>query len=457
MRCRVHRSVKSPAQVAYGAARNRRLTSAGFASLALMLAGCTTALTPVAQLAPVAQPSVSEKNVQNTLYTIQDLGVVGANPNAPGQPIVISNSGWISGAAGVGAAEHAVLWYAGNVTDIGSPGLGGNSFGYGTNESGQVAGEAETTSAGLSTTEDFCAFQAEGFSSSPTPCVPFVWSGHMVPLPTLGGVNGIANEINSGGAIAGYAENTTQDPACSAPQKYQFKPVIWSHEGIQPLSTGNDAEGVAYSINDQGDVVGASGSCAPLNPVWGFYFNPTHALLWQKGVATDLGNLGGAFNNFAHHVNNRDEVVGFSDLPGDQTSHAFLWTSAANIQDLGTVNDSINDDTYSVGLGINDASQIVGVSASADFSVIRAFIRQNGKLVDLNSLITGNNSLYLITACSINSKGQIIGIAIDPNTGETHAYVATPISGTSTNRPNAVIPPVLPQSIRVWFRSGKSI
>ena len=61
-------------------------------------------------------------------YTIQDLGVVGTNANQPGQPFVISNSGWVSGGADVGAALHAVLWRGGAMIDIGNPGLGGNSM-----------------------------------------------------------------------------------------------------------------------------------------------------------------------------------------------------------------------------------------------------------------------------------------------------------------------------------------
>jgi len=39
----------------------------------------------------------------------------------------------------------------------------------------------------------------------------------MVPLKTLGGVNGVANQINSWDVIAGYAENTTKDPGCASP------------------------------------------------------------------------------------------------------------------------------------------------------------------------------------------------------------------------------------------------
>ena len=378
-------------------------------------------------------------------YTIRDLGVVGANPSQPGQPLVIRNSGWISGASAVGTAEHAVLWHGGEMIDIGDPGLGGNSFGYGVNESGESAGDAEVVPSDLSTTEDFCGWQAMGFSFLPTPCVPFVWKeGKMVPLRTLGGVNGVATQINNSGAIAGYAENTSIDPSCPAPQQYQFKPVVWLQGSVQPLPTGSDLEGVALAINDLGQAAGGSGGCAPFNPIWGWYFQPVHALLWQNGAAIDLGNLGGALNNFVHDINNLGQVVGSSDLAGDQTSHAFLWTAATKMQDLGTVNDALDNDSFSVGLGINDAGQVVGVSASADFSIIRGFLRQNGALVDLNSLVAGSTPLYLMTACSITSRGEIIGIAFDPNTGEIHGYLATPTRGDTTATPHASKPVVLP-------------
>ncbi len=318
-----------------------------------------------------------------TRYTIHDLGVVGTNVNQPGQPFVISNSGWVSGGADVGAALHAVLWRGGEMIDIGNPGLGGNSMAFGVNERGHAVGEAEDTARGLSTTEDFCGFQFMGYSSSPTPCVPFIWKeGKMVPLKTLGGVNGVANQINGWGAIVGYAENRKKDPGCPSPQIYQFKPVIWFEDWTLPLPTGSDAEGVASSINDWGQVVGASGSCAAFNAIFLYNFQPVHALLWQNGIATDLGTLGGAFNNFAEDINNRGKVVGGSDVSGDSTSHAFLWTpETKKMHDLGTV----DNDFWSIAIGINDQGQIVGASANADFSVVRAFVRQNGKLVDLNS------------------------------------------------------------------------
>jgi probable HAF family extracellular repeat protein len=422
------------------------LLPASIACLCLAVAGCTGGFTPIPQ-------QQARLGAQNTLYTVQDLGVFGANASAPGGPLVVTDSGWISGAAAVGSAEHAILYYRGNMIDAGTPGLGGNSMGYGVNESGVTAGEAERTAAGLATTEDFCGFQFLGFSSSPTPCVPFVWqNGQMVPLPTLGGVNGSATEINSSGMVGGFAETATMDPDCTAPQKYQFKPVVWSNGKVQALPTGNDADGLVTAVNDRGDAAGSSGSCAPLNPILLLYLNPTHALLWRNGEAIDLGNLGGEFNHLPHGMNNLGQVVGESDLAGDQTAHAFLASAGTKMQDLGVV----GNDYYSFGFGINDRDQIVGLSANADFSVIRAFIRQNGTLVDLNTLVTGNNSLYLLTACFINSKGEITGIAIDPNTGEEHTYLATPAAGASSAAQPAVKPPVLPDWVRDRFRFGRS-
>jgi probable HAF family extracellular repeat protein len=92
------------------------------------------------------------------------------------------------------------------------------------------------------------------------------------------------------------------------------------------------------------------------------------------------------------------------------------------MQDLGVV----DDDIFSIALGINDMGQIVGTSLETDFMTIRAFIRHNGKLVDLNKRVAGRTNLFLQTACSINFKGQITGLAYDSNTNYIHAYLATP-------------------------------
>ena len=93
-------------------------------------------------------------------------------------------------------------------------------------------------------------------------CLPFLWQhGVMTPLPTLGGNNGQANEVNNRGQVVGLAENTTSDPTCPAPD-LQVKPVVWEKGKVQELPTfPGDLDGFAAAINDNGLAVGASGSC----------------------------------------------------------------------------------------------------------------------------------------------------------------------------------------------------
>ena len=62
-----------------------------------------------------------------------------------------------------------------------------------------------------------------------------------------------------------------------------------------------------------------------------------HALFWENGTASDLGNLGGDLGNIALGINNLGQAVGGSDIAGDLTSHAFLWSRNTGMKDLGTL------------------------------------------------------------------------------------------------------------------------
>src|SRR6202035_1399600 len=97
-----------------------------------LLAVLVMPVLPLAQELSAAEEHKPDSS-RSTRYTIQDLGVVGTNPNQPGQPFVISNNGWVSGGADVGAALHAVLWRRGEMIDIGNSGLGRNSMAFGVN------------------------------------------------------------------------------------------------------------------------------------------------------------------------------------------------------------------------------------------------------------------------------------------------------------------------------------
>lgn len=355
-------------------------------------------------------------------YNVFDLGVVG---NPPAGPYIIRNNGLISGAAATpdGSSMHAVLWYKGWKIDIGTPGLGGqNSAAFGVNEFGQTVGQAETSRPNA---EDFCGFNAYGFASS-TACRPFLWQdGVMTKLPTLGGHNGFANSINNRGVVAGIAETDATDPTSGCPV-HQFEPVVWERGRIHSLPPySGDSDGVAAQVNDKGQVVGASGTCGSFNPNTGLYLVENHALLWENGVATDLGNLGGEgglAGNHACALNNQGQVVGHSDLPNDASFHGFLWTRETGMKDLGT----LSGDFASLALGINDGGVVVGASIGPAFSTFRAVLWEKGTVTDLNTLVDANpKNLYLVQGESINSRGEIIGLAVD-GAALPHGFLAIP-------------------------------
>src|SRR5437762_2568039 len=103
-------------------------------------------------------------------------------------------------------------------------------------------------------------------------------------IGTLGGTFTEANALNNKGWVVGFAENTTPDPTCVAPQVLHFKPVLWEKGQIQELPTfPGDPDGVALVINDNGQAAGASGNCHKDSPEEDF-----HALLWTHGTVIDL-------------------------------------------------------------------------------------------------------------------------------------------------------------------------
>ena len=197
-------------------------------------------------------------------------------------------------------------------------------------------------------------------------------------------------------------------PAIWEPKQRKFKLT-------ELLLPPGDTVGDALWINDNGQAVGITGDCTNGN---------ARAVLWQHGAVTDLGNLGGTTNNIPFGVNDQGQVVGGSNLPGDATGHAFLWTEAEGMQDLGT----LNGDYASVGNGINNKGQVAGTSYDASGNP-RAFLWQRGMMTDLNALIPAGSPLFLLDAEGINSNGDIVGDALEVSTGEVHAYLATPCQG----------------------------
>jgi len=364
-------------------------------------------------------------------YRFIELGTLGGTYS---QPFYVSSNSVASGEASLPDGNwHAILWEGPFKKDLGT--LGGlNSSAFGSpNAIGQVVGEAETSHSDPNG-EDFCGFYASGAPLSGTTCLGFLWQDRSItPLSTLGGYNSAASAINNQGEVAGNAETATTDstcppydPALGQYQVLQDKPVVWENGHIKALPTyGGDPDGFAIAINDSGQVAGASGGCSTFNVINGLYLSPVHALLWDHGRVTNLGSLGGAFGNQAHAMNNRGQVVGSSDLAGDAVFHGFVWSQSTGMQDIPP----LAGDTYSVALAINDGGVVTGLSLDATFTILRAFVVVDGVPTDLNTLISSDSPLQLQTACGINSRGEITGLAVEKSTGQYRGYLAIPVGG----------------------------
>jgi len=376
--------------------------------------------------AAMAQTTLVSQQAAPVNYHLIDLGPVGMPPGAAN---FIPNNGVVAGAVETGGAVHAVAWFGGHLIDIGANKLGGpNSQAFGVNDRGQVVGEAQTSDPNG---EDFCGFNQMGLLPSGNACRAFLWQNGLVAelKNTLGGANSVANQINNRGDVVGFAEtNQQREAGCGVGR---FAPVIWRNGIMQTLPTyAGDPDATAFAINDQGQTVGASGSCAPFNPNSQLNLLEAHAVLWDAtGVhlIPGFGGDGGFGGNHACGINNLGQVVGHSDLPGDAAFYGFLWS-----KETGTLMlKPYGEDFASVANSINDRGQAVGGSFDANFA-FRAMLWQDRIGIDLNSVVPGNTAMHLDIAFGINASGEIVGFGdID---GELHGFLATPNSSGEEER-----------------------
>jgi len=85
----------------------------------------------------------------------------------------------------------------------------------------------------------------------------------------------------------------------------------------------------------------------------------------------------------------------------------------------------------------------------SDFNWSDGFIWQDGVMTGLIALIPASSNLFLITANSINERGQISGMGTvlsGPDAGNIHAFLATPVNASIGRSVAQVAPPTHPKS-----------
>lgn len=347
---------------------------------------------------------------------LTNLGALGKKGNNNGSfASAINNFGWVSGYAENGSVDsntgypvaHAVVWKNGEITDIGTFG-GTQSAAMALNDLGQVIGGS------LDNIDDPWSAQfVLGFGviawPGTTQLRAFVWqNGVKQDLGTLGGPDAFAYGINQFGQIAGQSyTNSTPNSTTGIPTE---DPFLWTNGKMIDLGGLGGTIGFSVWLNDWGQVVGFSNLAGDQ-----FY----HGFLWSWGKMNDLLPASGGNYSWALWINDLGDVIGASSLPGDQLYDATLWQFGTPI-DLGVLGQDSCSEAYS----INNLRQIVGISNECG-TPERAFLWQNGSMFDLNALVENPSDLYLYVATYITDAGEIVAQGVLPN-GDVHTALLVP-------------------------------
>jgi probable HAF family extracellular repeat protein len=365
------------------------------------------------------QISTHSRSGPHSRYRFVDLGTLGgpvSYPTASGESnLSLNNAGEIGGYADISTPDplspncfntdcflsHTFRWKDGRLKDLG--GLPGNhpSAASGINAAGWIAGFSQSDE--IDPVTGFPATRA------------VLWKHrHPIDLGTLSGGNeSISVFINDGAQVIGISTNGIPDPYSFFGTFDQNRTFIWEKGVMRDIGTlgGPDAlPSGSCEISRTDFVAGQSYTSFTPNSTNGFL--DVAPFVWNRGTMTNLGSLGGTYG-YGECANDREQVIGQSNLTGDTEQHAFLW-ERGNMKDLGTLGG-----TFSRAIWLNRSGVVVGGATTTNDESFHAALWKRGAIVDLGTLPAYDCSV----AGARNSKGQIVGSSFDCATGLEHAFI----------------------------------
>jgi len=279
---------------------------------------------------------------------------------------------------------HAFRWHDGRLTNLGALPGPNSSFATWISEDGLIAGYSEN---GV----------IDPLLGIPEAEAVLWKDDRIIGLGTIEGSNqSAAFAVNGRGQVVGGALLTLPDPF--SPFGFELRAFQWQDGVMENLGTLGGPESVAYFVNKSDQIVGTSYTDSVANPGTGL---PTQdPFLWENGTMLDLGGLGGTFGT-PNYFDDQGRIVGGSNLVGDLTEHAFLWTKSEGMQDLGTLGGNFSQANW-----MNRAGEIVGISNKQDNQAVFAVLWSGGTLISLGTVPGDACS----DAYSINSKTQVVGV-----------------------------------------------
>jgi probable HAF family extracellular repeat protein len=329
--------------------------------------------------------------------------------NDAGEIVGASENGLLDPATGV-IQIRAVRWNHRQIKNLGTFG-GNHSFASAINNRGQIVGFA------LNKVADPFSLFDRGIlgSTNGTQTRAFLWEhGRKRDLDTLGGSDAWATFVNEPGQVAGYSyTNSTPNSTTGVPIA---DPFLWSEEhGMIDLGTLGGTFGFPVGLNNRGQVIGQSNLAGDQS------FDP---FLWDGEKLIDMFAAGNGGNFlFANAINDTGEVVGAAAF-SNHTFDAAIWRNGV-VTDLG----ALPGDCFSQAFVMNSRRQIAGNSATCDGKLIRAVLWEDGQIFDLNTLVPSGSNFLLVESNVINDRGEIAGNGFPPRCTDfscTHAYVLIP-------------------------------
>jgi probable HAF family extracellular repeat protein len=345
--------------------------------------------------APVASAIVVQGISPLGIYTLYGVtnSTVGMGVNASGQ--VVGYGGWASVYQNPWVSHG---WYydtAGPLVDIGN--MQGGPF---KNEADYLArGATDNLICQVNAINSAGVAVGLAGNGTATHAFSYTLSGGFTDLGALAGGTTVsrAYAINDSGVIAG----TSQFSGGGNNDYHVFRYAGGTMTELGTLISGSGAGVTAHAtgINASGQIVGYSNYS-------GGTATQYHAFLCTGTTFQDLGTLGGA-SSWAKDVNDSGTVVGYAaDSAG--ASHAYYWTSAGGMVDLGF----LSGGSASRAHGITNSGIIVGDSTVGGTN--RAMVwTATGGLVDLYNLLPSGSGWDSLTAAyGISENGWVTGTGV---------------------------------------------
>lgn len=212
--------------------------------------------------------------------------------------------------------------------------------------------------------------------------------------------NGIMRDIGAGNS-QGLGINSSGQVAGVINQFMSGRQFLYSRGALKDIGTLGGRFSDTGGINEAGIIVGRSETA---DYKW-------YAFVYRDGVMSIL-NAPGWTASHATKINNAGDIIGSFER-ADQQAHAFLYSRGV-MREIDTFGSA-----YSIAFGINDRHQIVGGYILTEGEHFRAFLYEDGKMWDLNSLVKGLDGRNLEIGSAINNNGQILGYACSDALGCT--------------------------------------